>query len=774
MSWHQKIRFENLGRLYQLRIRTAEDLRFAAEMDETLWVATSTPINTLIGDATFLSLLDSDGDGRIRHLDVREAILWMLAHLRETSGVEAASDVLKLEAINTETPEGRRIHESVVKMLARLGAPQADRITLEQIRQIKAQVEGTAVSEAGVALPDAAEDEATRQFLSDILATVGGAPHPSGSAGVTEEKLTEFLDAAKAYLQWAEKGKIPEGQQASEIMPLGRETPSAFEALARVREKLEQYFAQVKLAAYDARLAEGVTSIQTQGGETDFSEPACIEALLARAPLARPGADGTLKFDEVLNPLFKEPIEQFRRKVAEPILGRQISSMSVEDFAAIKQAFLPYETWSAANPAQAVEPLGSEKLRRYLQGDLVEKVRGLIAHSATTAFVLDNIRAAEKLALFQAHLLALANNFVSFPHLYDPHTRAMFDCGTLIMDGRRFNLSVRADDRAAHGAIAKAGNTFVLYVEISPPGGEPPYHLAVPVTHGGRGNLAVLKRGIFQDVHGRECDAKVVQIIENPISLGEAILAPFQRLGRLLSGKIEAITTQAEKKLDQSASAAVTQATTSSAQPTAEQAQRNRGMLAGGLLMGGGVAIAALGSAIAYITKTIADIGKITLLIGLLAAVLAVIVPTSLVAFLKLRRRDLSAILEGSGWAINARMRLTRRQRRYFTQRPGLPHGAKKIRRYGWYLAAGALVILLALGVGAYLRRCSAKRRAPATQPAAALERPRRGHPGEASPGKPTATALSSAWPIGYTERLAFITGGSPWFVETSKHCCWG
>ena len=52
MSSEQEIRFENLGRLYHLRIRAAEDLRFATDMEEALWVATSAPISTLIGDAT--------------------------------------------------------------------------------------------------------------------------------------------------------------------------------------------------------------------------------------------------------------------------------------------------------------------------------------------------------------------------------------------------------------------------------------------------------------------------------------------------------------------------------------------------------------------------------------------------------------------------------------------------------------------------------------------------------------------------------------------------
>ncbi len=68
-----------------------------------------------------------------------------------------------------------------------------------------------------------------------------------------------------------------------------------------------------------------------------------------------------------------------------------------------------------------------------------------------------------------------------------------------------------------------------------------------------------------------------------------------------------------------------------------------------------------------------------------------------IIAFGKLRRRDLSAILEGSGWAINARMRLTRAQARYFTERPPFPAGARGIRR----TRAVAWVIGVALASGA-------------------------------------------------------------------------
>lgn len=89
-----------------------------------------------------------------------------------------------------------------------------------------------------------------------------------------------------------------------------------------------------------------------------------------------------------------------------------------------------------------------------------------------------------------------------------------------------------------------------------------------------------------------------------------------------------------------------------------------------GILAGGGVVVAVLSSAIAYITSTLASISWWKILIGFGTAILALVVPITASALMKLRRRDLSAILEGSGRAINARMRLTNRIARVFTHRP--------------------------------------------------------------------------------------------------------
>ncbi|MGB2819843.1 MAG: hypothetical protein WBF17_02590 [Phycisphaerae bacterium] len=712
--------FQRFGRSHHLRIETADDLALVRGLDEAHWVATGAPIDCINCDATFLRLVDSDNNGRIMCAEVLEAVGWLLENLRDTAGVTARSMSLRLAAIDTDTGEGQRVLQSAGKMLARLGLADAGEVTLSQVRQIKQQVASTPVSEAGVVLPEASQEEKVRQFLADVIAAVGGAEHPSGSPGVGTEQLEKFLSFAAAAVDWFDRGQMPPGAERTDIMPLGDRTPAAYELLSSLRGKIDQYFAQCEAVALDERFAQRMGWTEEELKGLDFDDPGVIEKVLQGAPLAKGRPDRALRLDEGVNPFYAGALERLRQEVMAPAIGEGGQCLSARQWHEIKGFFAAHREWVRARPEPKMESLGIEKLRGYLDERYAQAVRELIADSRRTAFDLDNIRLTEKLILYQAYMIDFANNFVSFPHLYDPASRAMFEMGTLVMDGRRFNLAVRVSERNQHTQIAGTSNMCLLYVAIAPRDGGKEYEVAVPVTSGGKGNLCMHKRGIFHDTDGRECDARVVGIIENPISLREALVAPFKRLGSLVTGKIESLTTQAEKKLDSQAAVTMDQVTAGpEAAAAARPAAKASGLSGGGMLMGFGVAGAAIISALAYIAKTVSQ-SPLSVVIGLLIGVLLVVVPTSLVAWLKLRRRDLSAILEGSGWAVNARMRLTRRQSRYFTNRPRYPAGAKGVSRVPWRgIVIIAVLIAIVLGAGELARRHLARPKEAATQPAA-------------------------------------------------------
>jgi hypothetical protein len=670
MSDTHQIKFKRYGRSRHLRIATARDLGEVIELDEAHWSAINAPLNNINCDTTFLELLDTDNNYRIICHELREAIAWALDTLGDYSGLESADSVLKLDAINTNSSDGHRIHNAAGRMLEKLNKSDDTEISLQQIRLIKTQVESTPVSEAGILLAEASDDPETREFITDAINATGGATHPSGKNGLGPTQLETFICSLETAARWYQQCEIASPNATTDIMPLGAATPEVYEIFAGIRGKIDQYFVQCQAAALDERFVQRMGWTENELDNLDFDDPATLRHVLTKAPLARARTDGTLHFDDPINPCCEQLLQQFRTQVAARVGDNNGPEFSAQQWRKITDMFEAHQQWVASRPEGPIESLGIEKIKLYLASGYTAAVRELMNNSAETAFDLDNIRLTEKLALFQMHLLSLANNFVSFPHLYDPSRRAMFETGTLVIDGRRFCLAVGVDDRKAHAQVARTSSMFVLYVEVIPGGsnGET-YEVAVPVTSGSRGNLCLHKRGLFIDLQGNQCDARVVEIIENPISLTEAFVAPFIRLGRMLTGKIESLTIQAEKKLGTDTVGAVSQIT--SDDTAAGTAKQNAPT--GNMLMGAGVAIAALGSAMAYITKTLADTSWLAIAIGLLIAVLVVLLPTSIVAILKLRKRDLSAILEGSGWGINARMRLTWKMAKFFSRRPPYP-----------------------------------------------------------------------------------------------------
>ncbi|MFP4105724.1 MAG: hypothetical protein ACLFVU_06485 [Phycisphaerae bacterium] len=707
--------FDRLGRSYHLRIADASDLQTALHLDNAHWVSTSAPINSLNLDRTFLELIDADGDGRILCDDVRACIRWLLDTLSDYSGIDCRSDVLRFDSVAGDSTDGRLILDASRRILRQMAPGDADSsVSLSQVRQVRREIESKPVSEMGVVLPDAADDEEIRQFLLDVRGSVGGAPHPSGENGVSENILQIFLNETRAYLEWIARGDIPEGQQSTEIMVLGEETPEAFQQVSWLREKIDRYFAQCQAVDFRGDLAARMGPSEDELRNTDYDSPESIRNLMAESPIAIPRADRVLVYQENINPYYAQPIRRLMSEVAEKLLGELSGQITQSQWEALCQEVAAFGSWKSAKSGAAVESLGREKLSHYLDERFATATRELISHRQETALELDSVRLVEKLILLQANMIRLTNNFVSFPELYSHHLRASFELGTLIMDGRRFNLAVRVNDLAEHSAVARNSNMYVLYAEVSRPVKQDKITIASPVTYGGKWNLAVGKRGVFERLDGEILDARIVQIIENPISLREAFWAPFRRIGKLITGKIESITAEAEKKLDLQTGQAVT-----TVQGAAEQKPEPK--TSAGFLVGGGVAIAALGSAVAYITKTFSQTPWPAILIGVLAAVLAVILPTSIIAFLKLRQRDLSSILEGTGWAINARMRLSRRQSKHFSQKPAYPAGSRGIRDLRWLLGVGVILVVLSLGgwlgYRAYRKYIAPEPAATATQP---------------------------------------------------------
>lgn len=693
--------FQRFGHSLHVKVETAQDLRGLMALDEAHWIATTAPIETINADPVLLRLLDTDRDGRIRVSEVKSAIQWIFDTLTNPDAIQPGNTRLVLSDVKPDSKTGRRILDSAEKIQQILGDPDKSDIHLHEVRRIIAEEEKGGLDTAGIVLPAAAPNEKIRQFLTDILQTVGGKAHPAepGATGVTAESVDQFLLETREFLAWRDRAAGQNAANHSVVMPLGKDTPDAFCLLEKLQDKLEQFF----LLCDALRLAGTQPHLELAKKNTteiDFFDINTVKTLLEKAPTAAPNAEGILDFSTALNPHYKQELQRFQKEILQRIFSRKITKMRKSHWEKVKTAFRPHRDWLAERPSVKVDRLPEARLRDYVKDPQFQKITSaLLKESHRTALALDNLRLLEKLILYQAYVIPFVNSFVSFPHLYDPESRALFELGTLIMDGRHFTLAVRVPDRTLHAKFSQVSNMFVLYAEIISSEEQKLYEVAVPVTSGSRGNLHVNKWGIFRDIYGREHHAHIVQIVENPISLAEAIMAPFKRLGRTITTKLEEVTTEAQQKLEQQGTRVVQQLKEGTVQPAKTDA-RNREAGTGSLLAGGGIAIAALGSSVVFIIKTIADLGWMVMLGGLIGAFLAVMLPAVIVAFLKLQRRDLSSMLEGAGWGLNSRMRLTRRQSLTFTRRPAYPPGSKGIPHRSWWVW---LILIPALGAVLYL-----------------------------------------------------------------------
>lgn len=700
MEHQRRVAFQRQGRTYQLSIEDAEDLRAALELDDGLWVATSAPVVSLNCDRQFLEFVDSDGNGEIRCDEVRAAIRWMLGLLEDTGRIGESVDSLPLEAIRAKGAPGQGMIETSRFVLDALGAEAKDDIALDQVRAFEENLDRQPINGDGVIPPGAADDERVREFIEDVLRCAPGEQDRTGRPGIRAEDLEQFREDARGYIEWLARADRGE-EEATEVMPLGTRTPAAYIALQAVRQKVDGFFARCKALRFFGPSAE-------TAGVGQMAQEESVEEALQKAPLAEPNPEGVLPLGEGLNPAFEENVQHFRQEVVAPILGDR-EELTEPEWKRIEEAMAPHERWVQAKAGAAVEQLGREKLRRYLDGDFAERVRSMLETDRGVADRLDDVRELKRLLLYHKYLLRLANNFVSFPELYDPARTAMFEMGSLVIDGRWFNLAVRVQNLEEHAKVAQTSRMYVLYAELSRDGDAETVTVAAPATSGTAGNLCVGKRGVFHGTDGRMRHARVVRIIENPISFREALVSPFVRLGRFVVGKIESISAGAQQQVEAQVGKASQQVqkgveetvrrapeVAAGRTETAEAAAAQRSASRRDMLVGASVSVAALSSAFAFITKQLSGLTGWQIGGALLILAGVVLVPTVLVAAIKLRRRDLSAILEGSGWAINARMRLTLGQRKQFTRRPAYPAGASGTPRTRWLLHV-LLILLLGL-----------------------------------------------------------------------------
>ena len=667
-----RLEFRRIGGSYQPLIQNADDLRLLLELDEAHWALNSISVTSMRCDEQFLAFLDDDLNRQIRTGEVKRAILWFLGLLRDFRGFEAGSDTLLLDAIDDSTPEGARLLDAARLVLTNLGEESADRITLAQIRNDKEIIACARRNGDGIIPPGAADTPEAAELIRSAMNAFGGVRDVCGDDGIDSDILDRFVAAATACVEWADApGKSPET-----LLPFGDDTAAAYEKFAQAATDIDNYFLACEALDFNEDSPQRFGKVENT---VDLLNHQAVRDFFGSAPVAEPRSDGQLDFTANLNPLRRDALLDF---AANPRLKEFLENgrLSKQTWQRLRKIFAPYAAWLAARPEDHSGGADVETLRRLTEPERVAQLREMIANDLAVAPRIGACEQLHKLILFQNCLKEFLNNFVNLSLLFNPDQPSWLQAGKLVMDGMCLTLCSAVQNLAEHKSIVQRSNICVIYLDATTgtPDAVRTMKLAVAVTSRNINNFFVGKHGIFFSPDGSLWDAKIIDLVQQPVSISEALRMPFYKFGEFVANQADRFfstkSQEAQKQLETNFTAAATAATTPAAQQAAAAPKPQTPAVSGSMmLMGGGIGIAALGSSIAFIVKQLANVSVWNVIAVLVGIVLIFGGPVVVVSLVKLYRRNLSRFLEANGVAVNRPMRLSRRMGTIFTFVPKIP-----------------------------------------------------------------------------------------------------
>jgi len=662
-------RFFLAGGTDQVRLDRAEDLRALGGLDQKLWVALGCPVSGLEFDEKTLRMLDTDNDGRIRAPEILAVVDWLSARLKDVGAIREGAESLPLASISDADDEGKRLLSLAREILRTNGKAGADAISVADVADTGAFIAATRFNGDGVIILESADDDATRALIADVSAAVGTVADRSGKPGIDQALIDRFFAEAEALSAWREKGRAEFAAS-----PLGEKTADAYAACEAARVKVDDFFARCRTAAFDPRAAAFLNRAETEYAPLAARTLGAGVPELAEFPLARVEAGRSLPLSGGVNPAWAGEIARLRREAVEPLLGGR-DALSEEEWRGLLARFAAQTKWLAEKPATAVESLGVERLKAILASDGRAKLTALVAQDLEVKPQFDSLVALERLVRGHRDLYRLLQNFVSFADFYGRKRKAIFQAGTLYIDGRSCELTVRVEDAAKHAALAALSQTYLLYCECARRGGlSEKMTIAAAVTGGDSDNLLVGRNGVFYDRKGRDWDATVVKIVENPISIRQGFWSPYKKVIRLVESQIAKFASEREKAAHDAAAAHVESAA-AGAPPKPEAFDVGK---FAGIFAAIGLAMGALGAAFGAVLAALSRLAWWQLPIAAAGAMLLISGPAMIIAALKLRQRNLAPILDANGWAVNARVRINIPFGAALTGVAQLPPGAER------------------------------------------------------------------------------------------------
>ena len=307
-----------------------------------------------------------------------------------------------------------------------------------------------------------------------------------------------------------------------------------------------------------------------------------------------------------------------------------------------------------------------------------------------------------KLLLIHRDFYRLLRNFIAFEDFYDNNdeTKASFQAGTLVIDQRACRLCIRVNDPAKHDSQAPLSGIYLIYCNCENKKTGKTMQIVAAVTQGEVKNLSIGKNAVFYDNAGLDYDATITKIIDNPISIRQAFWTPYRKFGNWIQEKINKSAAEKDAKAFDDMTA---KADAAAAKPEGEAAQKPAFDIAkfAGIFAAIGMAIGMIGTMLVSVAKgwvTLTWWQQLLVFVGILLLISG---PSMVMAWLKLRRRNLAPVLNANGWAVNADAIISVPFGRTLTDQVAYPL-LKKRHKNPWPAIIVTLVVLIGIAVGAW------------------------------------------------------------------------
>lgn len=637
--------FVNIGGSSRVKITSGEDIAHLGELDLKMWTVLSCPVKGLEIDEKSLSYMDTDGDGKIHVDDVVKTAEWVTSLLKDKDILLKGADSIDLNAINTETEAGQKLYRSAKQIVDNLGKP-SEVISLADTADCAAIFAQTRYNGDGVITEASADNEEQKAAIAAAVATVGGVADRSGAAGVDAATIETFYKALADYVAWVD-AEVP--------APFGDKTDATIAAYNALDAKVKDFFMRSKLAAFTPDSAASL-DVQTSSIASISADNLTGKVdQIASYPLARVVGKAEINLDEPVNPAWAAQFALIR----EVALADRLKCITEADWAAIGARFASYSAWKGAKAGAAVESLGLDTIKNFISQNRKDELLEIVAKDAALKEESDNIETVNKFLHILRDFYRLLRNFVTLQDFYekDKKVNAIFQVGRLIIDQRECRFCMHVADMGKHTAMAVKSGMYLVYCDCVTKSRPGKLQICAAVTVGDIGDLVVGKNAIFYDNDGLDWDAVVTKIVDNPISVAQAFWSPYRRMATAVENLITKSAADKDAKIMKDATAKINAApATLPASPDAAKQAAPPFDIAkfAGIFAAIGMALGMIGTALVTLADGIMAMKWWQVVILFVGILLLISGPAMVLAWLKLRRRNIAPLLNANGWAINA------------------------------------------------------------------------------------------------------------------------